>query len=67
MVLQLSTTDKGLYNINVFDVAGQLRMSRQIAVNAGITRKDFSLSAGVYVLEVRSSDGDVITDKVIIR
>ena len=67
MVLQLSTTDEGAYNINVFDVTGQLRLKTQIALNAGITRKEFSLSAGVYVLEIRNSKGDMITEKVIIR
>lgn len=67
LVLQLSTSEEGTYHLNVFDVTGQLKLAREMSVGAGITRKEFTLAKGVYIMEVRNSKGDVITNKIIVR
>lgn len=67
LVVQISTAETGAYQLTIYDISGQLRISREISVAAAITRREFVLPGGVYVMEVKNRKGDAITTKVFVR
>lgn len=64
LVLQINTELQGKYNIRVIDLAGREWINQPINIGRGTTTKEFTLSSGVYIWEVRNDKGEAMLQKV---
>lgn len=67
LVMQLTTMQEASYHVSVYDISGQLKIRKDISLAPGISRQEFSLGTGIYILEVKNTKGDSITEKAFVR
>lgn len=65
--LQISADRQESVQLRVYDISGRERVNEKFAVSSGTTYKEFNLSAGIYIWEVRKEKGVVTFQKVSIQ
>lgn len=66
LVIEINSARMTNCYLRVYDLAGREKITERINVPAGVTRKEVSLPAGVYIWEVREESGVTHFQKVII-
>lgn len=67
LVLQINSEKQGRYNIRVIDMSGREWVNQPFQIGAGVTQKEFNLSPGVYIWEVRDDKGEALLQKTILQ
>lgn len=67
LVLQISSANRVNAQLRIYDINGRERKSERLNLSPGTTNKEFSLSSGIYIWEIRHEKGEVNFQKVIIR
>ena len=67
LVLQINTASQSTAHLRVYDMSGRERINEKLKLASGVTTKEFSLAAGVYIWEIRREKGAVTFQKVMVQ
>jgi hypothetical protein len=67
LVLQISSVNRLNAQLRIFDITGRERKSEKLNLLPGVTNREFNLSSGVYIWEIRNEKGEASFGKEIIQ
>lgn len=67
LVLQISSINRVNAQLRIYDMSGREKKSEKLNLQPGIINKEFYLSTGIYIWEMRHEKGEVTFQKVIVQ
>lgn len=67
VVVELSTTEDDQYSLSIYTATGNRIHKAEEKLHAGITRRELTLSPGIYICELKNSRGDAVQQKMVVQ
>ena len=67
LVLQINSSVQGVYQLQVYDVAGREWRNESVNIFPGSLQKEINLSKGIYIWKIKNEKGESMMQKVSIK
>lgn len=67
LIIDCLSETEDQFSLAVYSVSGTKIRSEELSLSKGITRKEFIMLPGIYICELRNSNGDAVQQKVVVQ
>lgn len=67
LIIDCLTEMEDQFSLSIYAVSGTKIRSEELSLAKGTTRKEFMLKPGIYICELRNSNGDAVQQKVVVQ
>ncbi len=67
ILLECSTANDDQFSLAIYSVTGNKIRNEELHLQKGTTRKEYTMSSGVYICELRNNRGEAVQQKVVVQ